>query len=259
MLLAIDIGNSNVTIGLAKGADWAHIWRLPTRTDLDALLFYEVQLSNHLLEVDLPHGALTQVVISSVVPDLTGVFEHLGQHLFGFAPLVVRPDIYAHLPLGIARPNEIGTDLLANALAAHQLFREDCIVVDFGTALTFTTVDAGGQILGVSIAPGLKTAISALFQKTAQLPEVPLEYPRSAIGKNTVHAIQSGVLIGYVGLVRYMLQAIREEVGTHYLAVATGGLSAILHPLRDDFFVVDPNLTLNGLRMIGEIVPGPQR
>ena len=109
-------------------------------------------------------------------------------------------------------------------------------------------------MLGVSIAPGLKTAISSLFNKTAQLPEVPLELPDSAVGKNTVHAIQSGILIGYVGLVRHMLQSIRAELGPQYIAIATGGLSSILHPLKEEFYSIEPNLTLDGLRLIGEQV-----
>jgi len=124
------------------------------------------------------------------------------------------------------------------------------VVVDFGTALTFTTCTAKGEILGVAITPGLKTAIRALFQKTAQLPEVPLKLPASVVGKNTTHAIQSGVLEGYIGLVRHMIARIREEVGAHVKVVGTGGLSSVLHPLEGDFDYVNPHLTLDGLRII---------
>jgi type III pantothenate kinase len=120
--------------------------------------------------------------------------------------------------------------------------------------LTFTTVTSAGHILGVAIAPGLKTAISALYNSTAQLPEVPLAYPSSAVGKSTVHAIQSGVLIGYVGLVKHMIESIREEVGKDYKAIATGGLASILYPLQEVFDEIDPFLTLHGLRIIGESV-----
>lgn len=254
MLLAIDIGNSNVTIGLYHLTEWKYIWRLTTRTDREASLYYQVQVSNRLFEANIAPGQIQRVVLSSVVPDLTPVFEHLSQHLLEQNALTIRPELYHKLPLVIDRPNEIGTDLLANAAGAFYLYGQDCIVVDFGTALTFTTVNAQGHILGVSIVPGLKTAISALFQKTAQLPEVPLHLPDSAVGKNTVHAIQSGVLIGYVGLVRHMLQAIRAELGQHYQAIATGGLSSILHPLRNDFYRINPHLTLDGLRLIVEAI-----
>ncbi|MCB0584566.1 MAG: type III pantothenate kinase [Phaeodactylibacter sp.] len=252
MLLAIDIGNSNVTFGLARGSHWKHTWRLPTMADGEALLYYEVQITNFLLENDILAEEIQQTVISTVVPALRATFEKLAFHLFRTQPILVGPEVYPRLRLRVTRPEELGTDLYANAVAAHYLFKQDCIITDFGTALTFTTINAAGELLGVSIAPGLKTAISSLFQKTAQLPEVPLELPASAVGKNTVHAIQSGILIGYVGLVRHLLQAIREELGQQYIAVATGGLSSILHPLKKEFHSIEPNLTLDGLRLIGE-------
>lgn len=254
MLLAIDIGNSNITFGFYHDQRWKHIWRLPTRTDHQAPMYYQTQLAQRLLEVGIKPDNVRKLVLSSVVPDLTSTFEHLAQHLLNKKAITLKPDIYHQLDLRIDRPNEIGTDLLANAAGACALYGVDAIVVDFGTALTFTTVTAEGHILGVAIAPGLKTAISALFQKTAQLPEVPLELPQSAVGKNTVHAIQSGILIGYVGLVRHMLHTIRAELGQHYQAIATGGLSSILYPLRNDFYRINPELTLDGLRIIGESV-----
>jgi type III pantothenate kinase len=156
------------------------------------------------------------------------------------------------LPIDILNPFEIGSDLVANAAAAHFKYKKACIVVDFGTALTFTTISSTGKILGVSIAPGLKTAIRSLSQNTAKLFDVPLVMPTSALGKNTVTAIQSGILIGYEGLVRNMVLKIREEVQEECHAIATGGLSSIISPLHDFFHAVEPNLTLDGLRMIGE-------
>ena len=122
--------------------------------------------------------------------------------LFGFESIVVGPGVYPLLPLGILRPHEIGADLVANALAAHTRYHRNCVVVDFGTALTFTTVSAEGNIIGVAIAPGLKTAIRSLFVNTAQLPEVPIEVPTSALGTSTTHAIQAGIVLGYEGLIR---------------------------------------------------------
>lgn len=254
MQLIIDIGNSNIVIGVFKNNQWAYTWRFPTLQEKGALLFYEMQLTNHLLEADLIPQAIQRVVLSSVVPDLNHTFVTLSAQLFGQDALVVGPEIYSKIDLQIDRPDEIGTDLLANAVAAKHLYQSNVIVVDFGTALTFTTVTSAGHILGVAIAPGLKTAISALYNSTAQLPEVPLEYPSSAVGKSTVHAIQSGVLIGYVGLVKHMIESIREEVGKDYKAVATGGLASILHPLQEVFDEIDPFLTLHGLRIIGESV-----
>ncbi|MCZ8215373.1 MAG: type III pantothenate kinase, partial [Cyclobacteriaceae bacterium] len=138
-----------------------------------------------------------------------------------------------------------------NALAAFELFKSNCVVVDFGTALTFTTVSAKGEIVGVSIVPGLKTAIKALTQNTAQLFEVPLVVPDSVLGKDTTHAIQAGVLHGYEGLVRTMLQKIKTELKDADLkVVATGGLSSILPALKDEFTIINRELTLDGLRLV---------
>lgn len=254
MIVAIDIGNSNVVVGVAKGEDWRHIWRLPTVSDREAALFYSKQLGQLLMDVDVAPGMVQTVIISSVVPDVTQVWEEIVSGLLGCTAIVMGPKVYPYLPLQIDRPDEIGTDLVANALAGHTRIKDDVIVVDFGTALTFTIVDKSGHILGVNIAPGLKTAITALFSKTAQLPEVPLELPSSIVGEGTVHAIQNGVLVGYVGLVRHMLSEIRKELGPQYKAIATGGLSAILHPLQDDFSYIDSALTLNGIRLVGEIL-----
>lgn len=251
MVMAIDIGNSNVVVGIYDGAVWSQVWRFPTlKADKSAFSYYGQALSTQLSEAGLQPGGIVQVVISSVVPALSPIFNELCGQLFHFEPIRVGPALYPQLDLVVAQPSEIGTDLVANAVGALELYQQDCIVVDFGTALTFTTVSHTREVLGVAIAPGLKTAINALFQKTAQLPEVPLELPATPIGKNTVHAIQSGVLWGYVGLVRHMLEAIRLEAGPQYIAVATGGLSAVLHPLHDIFAHVNPNLTLEGLRII---------
>jgi len=254
MIVAIDIGNSNVVVGLAEGENWHHIWRYNTVIDREAPYYYSKQLSQHLMDADVKPQNVESIVISSVVPDLTQAWVEVVQALFGKEPILLGPSVYTKLPLQIDRPDEIGTDLVANALEGYCKIGEDVIVVDFGTALTFTIVDHTGYIRGVNIAPGLKTAIAALFSKTAQLPEVPLELPPSIVGQGTVHAIQNGVLVGYVGLVRHMIAEIRKELGEHYKAIATGGLSAILHPLKADFELVDPVLTLNGIRRVAEMV-----
>lgn len=159
------------------------------------------------------------------------------------------------MKIGINNPHEIGTDLVANAVAAVYRFPNNhCIVVDFGTALTFTTISKNKEILGVAISLGLQTAVRALSQNTAKLPEVPLELPASPIGKNTTHAIQAGVLLGYVGAVPFILQQIENELGEKCKVIATGGLSSILTPLKNYFDQIDMLLTLDGLRIIGENV-----
>jgi len=251
MLVAIDIGNSNVSVAINDGKKWQHFWRYPTIRD-ESPFFYSLRIRNHLFEHDIDVKHTKKVILSSVVPPLTPVFQEILPDLFNKPILTVGPTIFPSLSLKIDNPNEIGSDLIANAVAAHTIYKKDCIVVDFGTALTFTTVTKEGEVLGVAIAPGLKTAIGALFSKTAQLPEVPLNMPKAPVGKNTIHAIQSGILNGYVGLVKHMLSEIRKEVGAHYIAVATGGLSSILHPLKDEFVDTDVELTMNGLKIIAE-------
>jgi type III pantothenate kinase len=252
MLLGIDIGNSNVVIGCWSDDQWVHVWRLPTLVQEDSLIFYQTRLRSLLLDAGINHSDLNDIVISTVVPDLAQPFTELSARLTGQPPILVNAGWYHLLKFDTESPSEMGSDLFANAIAANRMLRSDCIIIDFGTALTFTTLTAEGLIRGVAIAPGLKTAMGALYQKTAQLPEVPLELPRSVLGTNTQHAIQSGVLIGYVGLVKHMVSTIREETGAHYKTIATGGLSSILHPLSSSFDMVDPHLTLNGLRLIAE-------
>lgn len=251
MLIAIDIGNSNVSLAINKGNKWKHFWRYPTIRD-ESPFFYRMKIANDLLEHDIDVDKVEKVVLSSVVPSLTPVFKDILPEIFPAPLVVVGPTIFPKISLKIDNPNEIGSDLVANAVAANTIYKKDCIVVDFGTALTFTTVSKEGEVLGVAIAPGLKTAIAALFSKTAQLPEVPLNLPKTPVGKNTIHAIQSGILVGYVGLVKHMLAEIRKEVGDQYIAVATGGLSSILTPLKEEFEDIDVELTMNGLKIIGE-------
>lgn len=253
MLLAVDVGNTDTVFGLYKDNAWQHIWRTPSRTDQPAAQ-YEQLLRLWLLEAGLSFRELRTAVMSSVVPALTPTLRDMLARFFGTDPVMVGPTIYPLLPLKILRPYEIGTDLVANALAAYTRYRRTCTVVDFGTALTLTTVSAGGEILGVSIAPGLKTAIRALFANTAQLPEVPIELPASALGLSTTHAIQAGVVLGYEGMVRFLLQRIRTELSGDCIAVATGGLSGAIPTLHDEFTDVVPSLTLDGIRLVGEAV-----
>jgi type III pantothenate kinase len=251
MLLAIDIGNSDITLGLWQGEAWKHVWRIQTKPELPEL-FYGVKIRDYFFESGTASAEVNTIVLSSVVPNLTEKIKSVVRTLFEREPLVLGPKLYPLLPIEVLNPYEIGSDLVANAAAAFFEYKQTCIVVDFGTALTFTTITGEGKIIGVSIAPGLKTAIRALSQNTAKLFDVPLQLPASALGKNTVTAIQSGIMIGYEGLVRNMVSKIRLELQQECIAVATGGLSAQITSLNDLFHSIEPNLTLNGLRKIGE-------
>lgn len=256
MLLAIDIGNSDITIGLWNGSALQNSWRINSRAELPEL-FYGIKIRDHFLEASLSIEQVRTIVLSSVVPALTEKIQRVAKNLFIKEPIVLGPDVYEKLPLQILNPFEIGSDLVANAVGAYFKLKETCIVVDFGTALTFTTVSAEGKILGVSIVPGLRTALRALTQNTAKLFDVPLEMPKSALGTNTVTAIQSGIVIGYEGLVKNVVGAIRRELQVDCPAIATGGLSFVITSLKEFFHTVDPHLTLDGLRIIGELIDQP--
>lgn len=251
MILIFDIGNSDITIGLWNGHQWAHLWRTPSKIEQPEL-FYGIKVRDYFLESQVRADQVSHIVLSSVVPGLTAKIKNVISTIFNKEPFTVGPPIYPKIPLEILNPYEIGTDLVANAAAAFARFHQTCVVVDFGTALTFTTVSGQGKILGVSIAPGLKTAIRSLSQNTAKLFDVPLEIPPSALGTTTITAIQSGIIGGYEGLVRNVVTKIRQELNEECPAIATGGLSSIITPLKEFFFAVEPNLTLDGLRVIFE-------
>lgn len=269
MLLAVDAGNTDTVFGLSDQPQrpsphsipdhaslrWLQVWRTRSQTDRP-VAHYESQLRLWLLESGLSLDSIQAVVLSSVVPALTPTLQTMLTNLFGHSVIVVGPTIYPMLPLEVLRPYEIGSDLVANALAAYSSYQQNCVVVDFGTALTFTTVSGTGRILGIAIAPGLKTAVKSLFANTAQLPEVPLVLPDSALGTSTTHAIQAGVVLGYEGLVRSLIQRTRAELNGDCLAIATGGLVSAIPTLHPEFAAVRPNLTLDGIREIGLRVSG---
>ena len=253
MLLALDTGNSDITIGLWDGNLWKYVWRIPTDSNQQEL-FYGIKIRDYFFEANIVIAEITTIVLSSVVPDLTAKLRNVIEVVFDKEPIVLGPDIYNDLSIEVLNPYEIGSDLVANAVAAYDHYKRSCIVVDFGTALSFTTLSDEGRILGVSIAPGLKTAIKSLTQNTAKLFDVPLEMPKSVLGSSTITAIQSGILFGYSGLVQSMVKEIRREIQQEIPAIATGGLSSIITPLKDFFDHIDANLTLNGLRIIPQTI-----
>ena len=251
MLLAVDVGNTDAVFGLYQSGDWEYIWRMRSLVQENES-HYESRLRLYFLEAGLWYGDVETVVLSSVVPALTPVIHKMLRSMFGDDVIVVGPETYPDLSIAIDHPHELGADLIANAVAVSTRYQQNCVVVDFGTALTFTTVSKDRQILGVAILPGLVTAVKALFANTAQLPEVPLILPTTAIGRNTTEAIQAGILLGYEGLVKSLISRIREELGGECIAVATGGLSSIIETLTEEFEEIDGNLTIDGLRVIGE-------
>lgn len=253
MLLALDTGNSDITVGLWNGKAWIHVWRFPSKSDQPEL-FYGIKIRDSFFESNASVNEVDTIVLSSVVPGLTDKLKSVIEVVFNKQPIIIGPAVYPKLSIEVINPYEIGSDLVANAVAAYDYYKKGCIVVDFGTALTFTTISDEGKILGVSITPGLKTAIKSLTQNTAKLFDVPLEMPKSALGTSTITAIQSGILFGYSGLVQSMVNELRREIKQASPAIATGGLSSIILPLHDFFDHIEPNLTLNGLRIVGETI-----
>ncbi|HMP99381.1 MAG TPA: type III pantothenate kinase [Cyclobacteriaceae bacterium] len=257
VLLAIDIGNSDITLGLNRDGAWQHEWRIATNVDKPEI-FYGVKIRDYFLDSTEDINKVSHVVLSSVVPDITEKIERVVFSIFRIKPIVLGPDVYRQLPFNVMNPYEIGSDLVANALAAYLKFKSDCIVVDFGTALTFTGVTAEGKIKGVAIAPGIKTAIKSLSQNTAKLFDVPLQIPQNSLGTDTVKAIQAGVMFGYQGMVRHMLQKTKAEMRENCISIATGGLSNVIDYMYADFDHVIPKLTLDGLKHIAEIITEKQ-
>ena len=246
MLLACDIGNSNIVYGIHDGDRWLHTWRLDSHSGIDPL-------SREIKDNIEPVGSdITTVIVSSVVPELTEPIRNVLSDSIPANPILIGPELYSRLPVNVTNPEEIGSDLVCNSVAAFDKVKDAVIVVDFGTALTFTLVDEKGEIKGVSIAPGIRTAAAALTGKASKLPEIPLELPEKVIGTNTIQAMQAGLLWGYTGMVDFMVSRFREESGSQPKVIATGGLSMILEPLHDIFDHMDQNLTLEGMRLIFE-------
>ncbi len=252
-LLAIDIGNTNIVFGIHNGSRWTHTWRVQTVRERmpDE---YAVMFRHFLSEAGLELRQFGQTVISSVVPQLTaGLCEMVAQQS-GFRPVVINARINTGITIKTDDPDRVGSDLIADAVAAYARFRSNCIVVDFGTATTFTAVAEPGEMLGVAIAAGLNTVTNALVERTAQLPQIELMPPPFVIGRNTIHAMQAGLVVGHIAMVEGLVSRIKKELGGGQV-IATGGLSTVLAPHTDCFDAVDPWLTLDGLRLIAALNP----
>jgi len=242
MFLAVDIGNTQTVLGFCSDSEWS-VYRVDT-----------IDEWTHDIINELTDGKLAQVAdcwLSSVVPTKTAYISDSMSKLLEFNVNVINENKhYLSLPIKVANPQEIGKDLVCNAVAGYEKFKNDCIVIDFGTALTFTMIKER-TISGVSIAPGLKTAMGSLINNAAQLQNIPLHLPKDILGSDTTSAIQSGILWGYVGMVEGMISRIEKHHGELKI-VATGGLSEVLEPLQSSFDEVDRTLTLEGIRLIGK-------
>ncbi|MGO9308216.1 MAG: type III pantothenate kinase [Spirochaetia bacterium] len=251
MLLAVSVGNSHITFGAHDKGSWKRRWRIQTvhaKTSDEYLVIFRTLLE----AAELSAGSIDSAILSSVVPPLTGTMVETVLELSGRAPLLLSPALDIGLRITTENPAEVGADLVANAVAAFDRFKDNCIVVDFGTALSFTAVSASGELRGVAIAPGLTSAVESLSRNTAQLPSVPLAPPPVTIGRNSMHSIQAGIVFGYVGLVGEIIRRMRAELGGSAAVAVTGGQSPIMVPLLGEKPFHEQWLTLEGLRIIAE-------
>ena len=264
MLFVVDIGNTNVVVAIFDGNALVHQWRIASDIRRTGDEYTSVVLTL-ISDAGISLDSIDKAIISSVVPDLIGAFVTVAKRVCGKKPYIITSSLAISGILPVRLPegstHELGTDLLCNAVAAWKLFGGANIVVDFGTALTLTITDSSGIIQGVNIAPGLRTALHSLAQNTAQLPIVPLEAPSSTLGATTKEAIQAGVVLGYKGLVEYLVKQVKIDLenktgdsSDSIRVVATGGLNSVLKPITDCFQVVDKELTLKGLQAIADYV-----
>src|SRR5262245_22675799 len=257
MLLAIDVGNTNIVLGVFEGARLAQSWRLATlreRTADEIGILVTHLFANKAIPIERVSG----IILSSVVPPLTRTMEEMAERYFGHKPLTVDPGTNTGMPVLYTPASDVGADRVVNGVAAYEAYgrktHSPVIVVDFGTATTFDAISAAGEYIGGVICPGIGISADALFQRAARLPRVDVRKPPSVIGGTTVTSMQSGLFFGYVSMVDGIVHRMRAELdgGTRAACVATGGMADILAGETTVIEHVDPDLTLQGLRLIWE-------
>ena len=253
MLLAFDIGNTNIHLGLWDGANWRLSWR--ARTVAEKMTDeYAVLIRNFLDSAAVNHDDLDAACISSVVPSLTSTFQELARRYLDLEPLTVSSETELGIAIAIDMPEQAGADRLCNSVALVQLYGAPAVSVDFGTSTNFDVLSADNEYIGGVIAPGIRLAHDALVSRAAQLHKVDLLPPPMPIGRNTVHAMQSGIFWGYVGLVESLLKRILAQLDApETRVVATGGLAPVFKAHVDLIDEVAPELTLDGLRLIYDL------
>jgi type III pantothenate kinase len=251
VILVFDVGNTNIVLGVFKGRELVANWRLSTNRHRTADE-YGITLKELFSFSGNDMSRIKAVVISTVVPPLTFTLERVCQRYFKLNPLIVGPGIKTGLSIKYENPREVGADRIVNAVAAIDKYGSPLIIVDFGTATTFCAINARAEYLGGAIAPGISISTEALFERAAKLPRVELTKPASIIGKNTINAMQSGIFFGFVGQVDEIARRMKKELGENTRVIATGGLANLIAQESTFIEVVDPYLTLNGLRLIYE-------
>ncbi len=249
MIFVIDVGNTNTVLGVFDGEELKYQWRIETsrnKTEDE----YGMIIKELFTHVGIRSSDINGIIISSVVPPIMFSLERMCEKYFNITPMIVGPGIKTGLNIKYDNPKEVGADRIVNAVAGIHQYGAPLIIVDFGTATTYCYIDEDKQYMGGAIAPGINISTEALYTKAAKLPRIEIARPNGIVGKNTVHAMQAGILFGYVGQVEGIVRRMKEEATVEPKVIATGGLASLIAKESDAIDVVDPFLTLKGLQMI---------
>ena len=256
MLLGIDVGNSNIVLGVFDGELLRASWRIHTRTAATTDE-YGVLVAGMFAAANLDPTIIDDVALASVVPPLTPSFAELAQSMFHSEPLIVDAGVRTGVKVRYDSPRDVGADRVCNAAAACRYYGAPACIIDFGTGTTFDAINAAGEYVGGAIAPGLEISLQALAGHTARLPRVELRPPPTTIGRNTVHAMQSGLVYGYVSLVEGMVARFRTELGSGMQVIGTGGLAEVIAAETSVVEHIDPWITLKGLQIVYQLNRSP--
>jgi len=252
MILTLDIGNTNMKTALFDGMEMRQYWRISTNRNRTSDE-YGMTMMNLMRHSGIDRSQITGIMMSSVVPQINFTIEHMCRSYFGMEPMKIEPGVKTGINIKYENPRELGSDRIANAVAAYELYGGPCITIDFGTATSFGAISAKGEFLGGTICPGLKLAAEALTEHTAKLPRFELVKPEGVIGRNTVTNMQAGIVYGYIGQIKYLVNRMKKEMGVDGIQViATGGLAVLVAGESSVIDVMDGLLTLKGLRLIYE-------
>ncbi len=252
MILTLDIGNTNIKTALFDGMEMRQYWRISTNRARSSDE-YGIILMGLLSHEGISASAVDGIIISSVVPQINFTIEHMCRNYFGHEPMKIEPGVKTGINIKYENPREVGSDRIANAVAAYELYGGPCITIDFGTATTFGAISERGEFLGGAICPGLKLAAEALTERAAKLPRFELAKPETVIGRNTITNMQSGIVYGYIGQVNYLVERMKRELGApNAKVIATGGLAVLVAEESNAIDVMDGLLTLKGLCLIYE-------